>query len=311
MLTNVDKKLVEEIQRLKRDKNAVILAHYYQRSEIQDIADYLGDSLYLSQMAKKTDKDLIVFCGVFFMAETAKILSPNKKVIIPDKDAGCSLADSCKREDLENFIKRYPDHLIISYINCSAEVKAISDIICTSGNVLKIVQSLPKEQKIIFAPDKNLGAYVNGVTGRDMILWDGSCEVHDIVTVEKVMELKVRYPNAKVIAHPECKAPILTVADYIGSTAGMLEYTRKDSNNEYIVATESGIIHQMKKHNPDKNFHAVASDSSCLCNECRFMKLITLDKVLYGLQHEKFEIQLDRKLIEDARAPVLRMLDLS
>ena len=294
-----------------REKNAVILAHYYQRNEIQDIADYLGDSLYLSQMAKKTDKDLIVFCGVYFMAETAKILSPNKKVIIPDKEAGCSLADSCKREDLEKFIERYPDHLVISYINCSAEVKAISDIICTSGNVLKIVQSLPKEQKIIFAPDKNLGAYVNNMTGRNMILWDGSCEVHDIVTIEKVMELKVKYPKAKVIAHPECKAQILTMADYVGSTAGMLEFTKKDDNIEYIVATESGIIHQMKKYNPGKNFHAVTSDSSCLCNECRFMKLITLDKVLNGLQNETFEILLDSKLIEDARAPILRMLDLS
>ena len=301
----------DKIAQLKAEKNAVILAHFYQVPEIQDIADFIGDSLALSQQALKTDASLIVFAGVHFMAETAKILNPGKKVLLPDLNAGCSLADSCPPELFKKFKEQYPHHLVISYINCSAEIKALSDIICTSSNAVKIVESLPKNQKIIFAPDKNLGAYVNTITGREMVLWNGACEVHDILKVESIIRLKMDHPDAKLIAHPECKAVILQMADYIGSTTALLNYTVKDNAQKYIVATETGIIHQMKKSSPDKKFIIVPTDETCSCNDCPYMKLNTLEKLVQCMETEQPEIILSRDLIEKARKPILRMLELS
>jgi quinolinate synthase len=304
--------LVNEIARLKKEKNAVILAHYYQLPEIQEIADFIGDSLELSRQAAKTDAAVIVFCGVHFMAETAKILSPQKKVLLPDLNAGCSLADSCPVDLFKEFIKKYPDHLVISYINTTAGIKALTDIVCTSSNAARIVNSLPEDQKIIFAPDKNLGNYINSITGRKMIVWNGACHVHERFSVEKIVELKKAHPKAKLIAHPECEKPVLIIADYIGSTAALLKYTMNDPGKEFIVATESGILHQMRRKSPEKVFiPAPPNDSTCACNDCSFMKLHTLEKVYLCLKYEKPEIILDEKLRKRAEKPIIRMLELS
>ena len=271
--------LFDEIERLKKEKNAVILAHYYQEPDIQDIADYIGDSLGLSQQAAKTDADIIVFAGVHFMAETAKILSPEKKVLLPDLKAGCSLSDSCPPHLFRKFKENYPDHLVITYVNCTAELKALSDIVCTSSNAVQIVESLPKDQKIIFGPDKNLGAYVAKKTGRDLVLWNGACMVHEIFSREKITKLKERYPNAKLLAHPECEEVILEMADYIGSTTGLLKYATKSPAKEFIVGTESGIIYQMQKDNPGKVFIPAPPNNNCACNDCPHMKRNTLEKL--------------------------------
>ena len=302
---------VEKILALKKEKNAIILAHFYQIPEIQDIADYIGDSLGLSQQAKKSEADVIVFCGVHFMAETAKILSPQKRVFIPDMEAGCSLVELCPAKDFIEFKKKYPDHKVITYINCSAKIKAVSDVICTSSNAVGIVESFEKNQKLIFAPDKNLGAYINSLTNRNMILWDATCEVHDILKIEKVLELKNQHPDAKLISHPECKGQILEISDFIGSTSALLKFTREDKNNKYIVATETGIIHQMKKYSPKKEFIIVPSEENCFCNDCPYMKLNTIDKVYKCLSEESNEIILDKNLIIKARTPIEKMLDIS
>jgi len=303
--------LANDILKLKQLKNAVILAHYYQVPEIQEIADFVGDSLQLSQNAKNTNADIIVFAGVHFMAETAKILCPGKKVVLPDTDAGCSLADSCPPDKFQQFISEHPGHKVISYINCSAEIKAMSDIICTSSNAVKIVESFPKEQKLIFAPDKNLGGYVNLITGRNMILWDGSCSVHDIIKSEEVIRLKTEHPDALLIAHPECQALVLQLADYIGSTTALLNYTIKNPARKFIVATETGILYQMKKSSPDKQFIIVSTDEKCSCNDCPYMKLNTIEKLYLSLRNEKPEIRLSPDLIERAKKPILKMLELS
>jgi len=303
--------LITEIDRLRKQNNAVILAHYYQVPEIQDIADYIGDSLGLAQKAAETKADLIVFAGVHFMAETAKILNPSKKVILPDSKAGCSLADSCPPEDFSRFIDKYPGHIVISYINCSAAIKTMSDVICTSGNAVKIVESFPKDQKIIFAPDKNLGGYINRITGRNMILWDGSCEVHDILSTEAIIKMKVENPDAKLIAHPECKAPVLELADFVGSTNEMLNYARMDSSQKYIVATETGILHQMYKESPGKQFLIVPTDETCSCNDCPYMKMNTLHKLYLCLKNESPEITLDLEVIGKAGKPIKKMLEIS
>lgn len=300
-----------EIAKLKKEKNAVILAHYYQIPDIQDIADYVGDSLGLSEIAQQTDADMIVFAGVHFMAETAKILNPEKKVVLPDLNAGCSLADSCPPDKFHEFLKLHPNHTVISYINCSAAIKTMSDIICTSGNALQIVGSLPEENKIVFAPDKNLGAYINKMTGRNMVLWDGSCEVHNILSKEKIVELKIQNPDAKLIAHPECDAAILELADFIGSTTALLGFTRKSDAKRFIVATESGILHQMKKESPDKEFIIVPADETCSCNDCPYMKLNTLEKLYLAMKNESPEILLSDDLINKANKPIIRMLDIS
>ena len=307
----LNKKKAKKIHELKKEKNAIILAHFYMIHEIQDLADYIGDSLELAKISQKNDADIIVFCGVHFMAETAKILSPEKKVLLPDLEAGCSLADSCPPGDFKKFKEKYPDHKVISYINCSAEIKALSDIICTSSNAVDIVNSFDKDQKLIFAPDKNLGGYINNITGRDMILWDGTCEVHDLLTVETILKLKNKYKDAPVIAHPECKAQILAMADFVGSTSKLLKYTQESEKNMFIVATETGIIHQMKKYSPHKEFIIVPSDENCMCNDCPYMKEITSDKVLKSLEEEKYNIELDDELIKKAYMPVKKMLDLS
>ncbi|MDP4282170.1 MAG: quinolinate synthase NadA [Bacteroidota bacterium] len=309
--SKTNNEIIEEFTRLKKEKNAILLAHYYQIPEIQDIADFVGDSLALSQEAYKTTADIIVFAGVHFMAETAKILNPKKKVLLPDLEAGCSLADSCPHDKFKKFKEQHPGYIVISYINCSARIKALSDVICTSSNAVKIVESFPKDQKIIFAPDKNLGNYVNSVTGRNMVLWNGTCEVHDIIQVEQVIKMKAENPDAKLIAHPECKAVILEMADYVGSTAGLLEFTKKDKAKKFIVATETGILHQMKKNSPDKEFMIVPVDSACSCNDCPYMKLNTLPKLLNCLQNETPEITLSTRLINQAKKPILRMLELS
>lgn len=306
-----DPELIEKINILRKEKNAVILAHYYQVPEIQELADFVGDSLQLSQQAAKTEADIIVFAGVHFMAETAKILSPEKKVLIPDMDAGCSLADSCPPDAFRAFIKQYPGHKVVSYINCSAAIKTMSDVICTSSNAKAVVDSFPVDQPLIFAPDKNLGAYINGLTGRNMVLWNGACHVHNQLTDEKTIQLKIENPDAKLIAHPECRGPILAMADFIGSTAALLEFTKKDDSQKYIVATESGIIHQMLKANPRKEFIVVPSDETCNCNDCPFMKLNSLQKIYSSLKIEQPEILLDRNVIENARIPILRMLEIS
>ena len=300
-----------ELEKLKKEKNAIILAHYYQDADIQDIADYIGDSLGLSQQAAKTDADIIVFAGVHFMAETAKILSPGKKVLLPDLKAGCSLADSCPADKFAEFKKKYPDHLVISYINCTAELKTLTDIVCTSTNAEKIVESLPKDQKIIFAPDKNLGRYIMKKTGRDMVLWDGSCMVHEIFSLEKIMKLKEKNPGAKLLAHPECEAPLLEIADYIGSTTGILNYSKKSTDKVFIVATETGIIHQMQKASPEKTFIPAPPNNSCACNDCPHMKLNTLEKLYICLKYEQPEITLPAELISKAVKPIKRMLELS
>lgn len=303
--------LFEEINKLKKQKNAIILAHYYQDADIQDIADYIGDSLGLSQQAAKTNADIILFAGVHFMAETAKILCPEKKVLLPDLNAGCSLADSCPADKFAVFKSKHPDHLVISYINCSAEIKALTDIICTSSNAEKIVESLPKDQKIIFAPDKNLGAYIKKKTGRDMVLWDGSCMVHEIFSLEKIVKLKNQHPNAKLISHPECEANLLEISDYIGSTTALLNYTNKSDAKEFIVATETGILHQMQKSNPEKTFIPAPPNNTCACNDCPHMKLNTLEKLYIALKYEQPEIIMDVQLIEKAKKPIVRMLELS
>lgn len=300
-----------EIAKLKKEKNAVILAHYYQIPEIQDIADYVGDSLGLSQNAEQTDAEIIVFAGVHFMAETAKILNPHKKVILPDLEAGCSLADSCTPDKFREFLNIHPNHTVISYINCSAAIKTMSDIICTSGNALQIVNSLPENEKIIFAPDKNLGGYINKMTGRNMILWNGTCEVHNILSKEKIIELKVQNVDAKLIAHPECDAAILELADFIGSTTALLGFTRKSEAKRFIVATETGILHQMKKESPDKEFIIVPADETCSCNDCPYMKLNTMEKLYLAMKNEKPEILLSENIIEQAKKPIIRMLDIS
>jgi len=303
--------LFDEIEKLKKEKNAVILAHYYQDADIQDIADYIGDSLGLSQQAAKTDADIIVFAGVHFMAETAKILSPNKKVLLPDVKAGCSLADSCPPHLFKKFKEKYPDHLVITYVNCTAELKAMSDIVCTSSNAVGIVESLPKDQKIIFGPDKNLGAYVAKKTGRDLVLWNGACMVHEIFSREKITKLKERYPNAKLLAHPECEEVILQLADYVGSTTGILNYATKSRATEFIVATESGILHQMQKENPEKTFIPAPPNNTCACNDCPHMKRNTLEKLYLCLKNEYPEITVPQDIIEKAVKPIERMLEIS
>jgi len=312
-MNNVNKiEFISKIQKLKSEKNAVILAHYYQIPEIQDLADFVGDSLALSQMALNTNADIIVFAGVNFMAETAKILNPNRKVILPDLDAGCSLADSCPYDEFKVFVDKYPNHKVISYVNCSADIKTISDVICTSGNAVQIANYFPKNEKIIFAPDKNLGSYINNLTGRNMILWDGVCHVHDQLKTEAVVNLKIAHPDAELLAHPECKAPILELADYIGSTAALLKYSSNSSSSKFIVATESGIIHQMMKNSPEKEFIIVPSDdSTCNCNDCPFMKKITLENIYFSLLNESPEIILSDEVIEKASKPILKMLEIS
>lgn len=300
-----------EIEKLKKEKNAVLLAHYYQEGDIQDVADFIGDSLGLAQQAAKTKADLIVFAGVHFMAETAKILNPHKKVVLPDLRAGCSLADSCPPKEFAAFKAQHPGHIVISYINCTAEIKALSDIICTSSNAVQIVNSLPKDQKIIFAPDKNLGRFVAKQTGRDLVLWDGSCMVHEIFSLEKITRLKAKHPDAKFIAHPECEEPVLKLADFIGSTTALLNYTKKDTAKTFIVATETGILHQMEKACPDKTFIPAPPENNCACNECPHMKLNTLEKLYLCLRDEKPEITMTPELIEASEKPIRRMLELS
>jgi len=303
--------LYTEIEKLKKEKNAVILAHYYQEGEIQDIADYIGDSLGLSQQAAKTDADIIVFAGVHFMAETAKILSPEKKVLLPDIKAGCSLADSCPPHLFKKFKENYPDHLVITYVNCTAELKAMSDIVCTSSNAIQIVESLPADQKIIFGPDRNLGAYVAKKTGRDLVLWNGACMVHEIFSREKITKLKERHPDAKILAHPECEEHILELADYIGSTTGILKYATSSTAKEFIVATEAGILHQMEKDNPEKTFIPAPPNNTCACNDCPHMKRNTLEKLYLCLKNEMPEITLPADIIEKAVKPIERMLEIS
>ncbi len=303
--------LAAKIEQLKKEKNAVLLAHFYQVPEIQDVADYIGDSLGLAQKAVETDAEMIVFAGVHFMAETAKILNPKNKVVLPDLNAGCSLADSCPPDDFAKFKEQHPDHVVISYINCSAAIKTMSDVICTSSNAVKIVESFPKEQKIIFAPDKNLGGYVSRVTGRDMVLWDGTCEVHDILSTEAIIKLRAENKDAKLIAHPECQAPVLALADFVGSTTAMLKFTQKDEAKKFIVATETGIIHQMQKDSPDKEFIIVPTDDTCSCNDCPYMKMNTIQKLYNCMNTGKPEIILPEDVIGKARKPIDRMLEIS
>ena len=301
----------QQIIDLKKEKNAVILGHYYQRHEIQEVSDYIGDSLALAQEAQRCEADIIVFCGVHFMAETAKILNPSRKVLLPDIEASCSLAESCKAEEFLKFKAEHPDYMVISYINCSAEIKALSDLICTSGNAEKLVRALPKGQKIIFAPDKNLGSYINQATGRDMLLWNGVCTVHDAMQAESVLQMKAENPDAPVVAHPECNAALLQVADFVGSTKAMLKYIKDTPARRIIVATESGIVYQMKKENPDKEFLTLHDNKSCACDDCGYMKLNTLEKLLACIKYEKPEIEMTPEMIEAARKPIVRMLEMS
>ncbi|TNJ45344.1 quinolinate synthase NadA [Tamlana fucoidanivorans] len=305
--------LVKEIQRLKKEKNAVILAHYYQIGEIQDIADYVGDSLGLSQKAAETDADIIVFAGVHFMAETAKILNPSKKVVLPDVNAGCSLADSCPPDAFEAFTKAHPDHVVITYVNCSAEIKALSDIVCTSSNALKIVESVPKDTPIIFAPDKNLGRYIINETGRDMLLWDGSCVVHEAFSMDKLIALHKKYPDYKIIAHPESETHILNTATYIGSTSGMINYVKEHQDQKFIVATEAGILHKMQLEMPNTELVPAPAkeDNTCACSECHFMKMNTMQKLYDCLKNESPQIEVDPAIIDRALLPIERMLELS
>lgn len=304
--------VIEEIARMRKEKNAVILAHFYQNPEIQDISDFVGDSLQLSQQAAKTKAEIILFAGVHFMAETAKILSPQKKVLIPDLNAGCSLAESCNPEEFKKFIEPYPEYTIVSYVNTSAEIKALSDIVCTSSNAVVIINSLPAREKIIFAPDKNLGNYIRSLTGRDMIIWQGACHVHEEFSLEKILEIKKENTDAKIIAHPECEKPILLIADHIGSTNSLLKYTIHDRGGKYIVATESGIIHQMKKASPEKVFiPAPPEDSTCACNDCNFMKQITIKKLYNCLKFEMPEVIVENEISKRAVKAIKRMLEIS
>jgi quinolinate synthase len=305
-------KLVDEIIRLKKEKNAIILSHFYVEGELQDIADYVGDSLGLAQKAASTTADMIVFVGVHFMAETAKILNPTKKVILPDLKAGCSLADSAPADKFAAFKAKYPDHKVITYINATADLKTMSDIVCTSANAKQIVESFPKDQKLIFAPDKNLGNYINSITGRNMVLWDGACMVHEQYSVEKIIDLIDEHPDAEFIAHPECEKPVLLLAKHIGSTTSLLNYTQKSKAKKFIVATESGILHQMTKARPDKIFiPAPGNDSTCACNDCSYMKLNSLQKLYICLKFEQPEVTLSNDVIQKARIPIQRMLDIS
>ena len=301
----------KEIVRLKKEKHAVILGHYYQRHEIQAISDYVGDSLALAQEAQRTEADIIVFCGVHFMAETAKILNPQRKVLLPDMEASCSLAESCPADSFAAFKAQHPDHMVISYVNCSAEIKALSDLICTSGNAEKLVRSLPEDQKIIFAPDRNLGGYINQVTGRQMVLWKGVCTVHDAMQADAVLQLKIQHPDAPVVAHPECNPALLKVADFIGSTKAMLNYIQQSPAREIIVATETGILYEMQRLCPDKVFVTLRDNKSCACDDCAYMKLNTLDKLYRCLRDEQPEIVMDANLIERAKRPIVRMLEMS
>ncbi|MDR2058330.1 MAG: quinolinate synthase NadA [Dysgonamonadaceae bacterium] len=304
--------LVKAIVDLKKEKKAIILAHYYQEAVIQDIADFVGDSLALAQWATKTDADVIVLCGVDFMGETAKILSPEKRVFVPDLNAGCSLANSCPADAFEEFIRQYPDHVVISYVNTTTAVKVLTDVVVTSTNARQIVESFPPETKIIFGPDENLGNYINSLTGRNMVLWKGACHVHERFSLEKILELKKEYPDALLLAHPECKSVILKIADFVGSTSALLSYATKSANNEFIVATESGILHEMKEKNPDKIFiPAPPNDSTCACNECNFMKLNTLEKVYNCLKYEMPELFISEEIREKAIKPIRRMLEIS
>jgi quinolinate synthase len=307
------KSLKEQILELKKEKNAVILAHYYQESDIQDVADYVGDSLGLSQEAMKVDADIIVFAGVHFMAETAKILNPTKKVILPDLKAGCSLAESCPPDLFKKFTEAHPDHIVITYVNCSAEVKALTDIVCTSSNAVKIVESIPKDKPIIFAPDKNLGKYIIEKTGREMLLWDGSCVVHEAFSLDKLIALYKENPDAKIIAHPESETHILKTAAYIGSTAGMIEFVKKDPSKKFIVATEAGILHKMKQEVPDKILIPAPAkdDNTCACSECGYMKMNTLQKLYNCLATESPEINVPEDIMKKALIPIQRMLELS
>ena len=307
-----DMDLALAIKNLKEEKNAVILAHYYQNPEIQNIADYVGDSLALAQQAAKTDADIIVMCGVHFMGETAKILSPEKRVFVPDLNAGCSLADSCPADKFKEFIKQHPGHTVISYVNTTAAVKTLTDVVVTSSNARQIVDSFPREAKIVFGPDENLGNYINSLTGRNMVLWKGACHVHERFSLEKILELKKEHPNALVLAHPECKSVILKIADFVGSTSALLSYSTKSPVKEFIVATESGILHEMQTKNPDKIFiPAPPNDSTCACNECSFMKLNTMEKLYNCLKHEMPEIFIDEKVMKKAVKPINKMLELS
>ncbi len=308
---DVNLNLFKEIERLKKEKNAIVLAHYYQEPDIQDVADFIGDSLGLAQKAQSTNADMIVFAGVHFMAETAKILNPHKKVLLPDLKAGCSLADSAPPEAFRKFKEKYPDHIVISYINCSAGVKALSDIICTSSNAQAIIESVPENQKIIFAPDKNLGNYLIKKTGRDMVLWNGACIVHELFSLEKITKLKVRHPNAKVIAHPECEEPVLRLADFIGSTTGLLKYTIENDAQEFIVVTETGILHQMQKESPGKTFIPAPPENMCACNDCPYMKLNTLEKLYLCMEYEEPEIIMNEQLMIASKKPIERMLEIS
>jgi quinolinate synthase len=303
---------VSEIQKLKKQKNIIILAHYYQTGDIQDIADFVGDSLALSQKAASNNADIILFAGVRFMAETAKILSPDKKVLLPDMNAGCSLADSCKAEDFKKFLDENPGRTVITYVNTNVDIKVLSDIICTSSNAVQIIESLPPDEKIIFAPDRNLGNYILNKTGRDIIVWNGSCHVHEEFSLEAILKLKKTNPEAKVIVHPECELPVRMISDFIGSTSALLQFTKMDNSRSYIVATEPGILHQMKKANPLKEFiPAPPKDSTCGCSECSFMKLITLEKIFKCLRDEKPEIIIDPEVIMKAQKPIIRMMKIS
>lgn len=305
-------KLVDEINRLKKEKNAVILSHFYVEGELQDIADYVGDSLGLAQAAASTNADLIVFVGVHFMAETAKIINPGKKVILPDLKAGCSLAESAPADKFAAFKAKYPDHKVVTYINATAALKTMSDIVCTSANAKEIVESFPKDQKLIFAPDKNLGNYINSITGREMVLWDGACMVHEQYSVERIIELMDNHPDAEFIAHPECEQPVLLLAKHIGSTTSLLNYVQKSTSKKFIVATESGILHQMTKACPEKIFiPAPSADSTCACNDCSYMKLNSLQKLYICLKHELPEVTLEKEVIEKAKIPINRMLEIS
>ena len=304
--------LVEAINRLKKEKNALIMGHYYQRSEIQEIADYIGDSLALAQQAAKTEADIIVMCGVHFMGETAKVLCPEKKVLVPDMAAGCSLADSCPADKFEAFVKAHPGYTVISYVNTTAAVKALTDVVVTSTNARQIVESFPKEEKIIFGPDRNLGSYINSVTGRNMLIWDGACHVHEQFSVEKMVEIKKQHPRAVILAHPECKGAVLKLADVVGSTAALLKYAVAHPEKEYIVATEAGILHEMRKKCPQTTFiPAPPMDSTCGCNECNFMRLNTMEKLYNCLKDETPEITVDPAIAEKAVRPIRRMLEIS
>ena len=304
--------LKAEINKLRKEKNALILGHYYQSGEIQDMADFVGDSLALAQWAAKTDADIIVMCGVHFMGETAKILCPNKKVLVPDLNAGCSLADSCPADAFAEFVKAHPEHTVISYVNTTAAVKAVTDVVVTSTNAKQIVESFPADEKIIFGPDRNLGNYINSITGRNMLLWNGACHVHEQFSVEKIAALKKQYPDALILAHPECKRDILLVADKVGSTAALLRFATQSDCKRFIVATESGILHEMKKNNPHKEFiPAPPNDSTCACNECNFMRLNTMKKLYNTLKYELPEVIVDKEIAEKAIEPIQRMLDIS